>query len=142
LLSYVTIGANDLPRSERFYSAILEPLGYEKAIRPTTITYSLPDIPDRYNGPGAVYVTKPYDGGEATVGNGTMLAFRTPTDDQVLDLHAAGLAAGGADEGPRASALNTARTSMSDTCGTRSATSWRFFAQSRRVTCKRLRHRT
>jgi len=100
LLSYVTIGANDLTRSERFYSAILEPLGYEKAVRPTTVIYTLPDIPDRYNGPGAVYVTKPYDGDEATVGNGTMLSFRAPTDGQVRDLHAAGLAAGGADEGP------------------------------------------
>ena len=100
MLSYVTIGANDLTRSERFYSAILEPLGYEKAIRPATIIYTLPDIPDRYNGPGALYVTKPYDGGVATVGNGTMLAFRAPTDGQVRDVHAAGLAAGGTDEGP------------------------------------------
>jgi catechol 2,3-dioxygenase-like lactoylglutathione lyase family enzyme len=99
LLSYVTIGANDLTRSERFYSAVLEPLGYEKAIRPTGIAYALPGFPDRYNGPGAVYVTKPYDGKEATVGNGTMLAFRAPTDGQVRDVHAAGLAAGGADEG-------------------------------------------
>ena len=100
MLGYITIGANDLTRSERFYSAVLQPLGYEKAIRSAGIAYALPDFPDRYNGPGAVYVTKPYDGKEATVGNGTMLAFKARTDGQVRDVHAAGLAAGGADEGP------------------------------------------
>src|SRR5882672_11649954 len=99
MLSYLMVGANDIPRSERFYTAVLEPLGYEKAEQKDTVIYTLPDIPDRYNGPGAVYVTKPYDGKEATVGNGTMLAFRAPTDGQVRDVHAAGLAAGGADEG-------------------------------------------
>ena len=63
MLSYITLGANDIPRSERFYTAVLEPLGYEKAEQKDTVIYTLPDIPDRFNGPGAVYVTKPYDGG-------------------------------------------------------------------------------
>ena len=30
MLSYITVGANDLPSSGRFYAAILTPLGYEK----------------------------------------------------------------------------------------------------------------
>jgi catechol 2,3-dioxygenase-like lactoylglutathione lyase family enzyme len=79
MLSYVIVGANDIPRSERFYTAVLEPLGYEKTEQKDAVSYTLPDIPDRFNGPGAVYVTKPYDGREATVGNGSMLAFRVPT---------------------------------------------------------------
>ena len=46
-----------------------------------------------------MYVTKPYDGREATVGNGSMIAFRVPTYAQVRALHSAGVAAGGTDEG-------------------------------------------
>jgi catechol 2,3-dioxygenase-like lactoylglutathione lyase family enzyme len=99
MLSYIIVGANDIPRSERFYTAVLEPLGYEKAEQKDAVSYTLPDLPDRYNGPGAVYVVKPYDGREATVGNGSMIAFRVPTHAQVRALHRAGVAAGGTDEG-------------------------------------------
>ena len=72
MLSYITIGANDIPRSERFYTAVLVPLGYEKAEQKDAAIYTLPDGPERFNGPGAVYVVKPFDGREATVGNGSM----------------------------------------------------------------------
>lgn len=99
MLSYLTIGANDIPRSERFYSAVLVPLGYEKSEQEDGLAYTLPDIPDRFGGPCAVYVRKPYDGREATVGNGSMVAFRVPTHAQVRALHSAGVAARGTDEG-------------------------------------------
>ena len=99
MLSYINIGANDIPRSERFYTAVLVPLGYEKTEQKGAAIYTLPDIPNRFNGPGAVYVTKPYDGREATVGNGSMIAFRVPSHAQVRALHSAGVAAGGTDEG-------------------------------------------
>ena len=99
MLSYLMVGANDIPRSERFYTAVLVPLGYEKAEQKDGVTYTLPDIPDRLNSPCAVYDKKPYDGREATVGNGSMIAFRVPTHAQVHALHSAGVAAGGTDEG-------------------------------------------
>jgi catechol 2,3-dioxygenase-like lactoylglutathione lyase family enzyme len=99
MLSYITIGANDIPRSERFYTAVLKPLGYVKAEQTDSVAYSLPSIPDRFNGPSAIYVVKPYDGREATVGNGSMLAFRVATHAEVHDLHRAGVEAGGSDEG-------------------------------------------
>ncbi len=99
MLSYLMIGANDLHLSERFYTAILAPLGYEKLELKDKVVYSFPDVPDRYNGPGAVYITKPYDGRPATAGNGTMSAFRTKTRAEVRTLHAAGLEAGGTDDG-------------------------------------------
>ncbi|TAJ42179.1 MAG: VOC family protein [Reyranella sp.] len=98
MLSYINVGANDIPRSERFYTAVLVPLGYEKAEQKDAVTYTLPDVPDRFNSP-TVYVTKPYDGREATVGNGSMIAFRVPSHAQVRALHDAGIAAGGTDEG-------------------------------------------
>jgi catechol 2,3-dioxygenase-like lactoylglutathione lyase family enzyme len=99
MLSYVTIGANDIQRSERFYSSILGPLGYQCAREPNAVTYVLADGGDSYSGPNTIYVKKPYDGGNATSGNGSMLAFRVATQKRVRDLHAAGLEAGGADEG-------------------------------------------
>ncbi|MCW5738069.1 MAG: VOC family protein [Enhydrobacter sp.] len=99
MLSYITIGANDIARSERFYTAVLVPLGYEKTEENGAAIYTLPDLPDRFNGPGAVYVNKPFDGREATVGNGSMIGFRVPTHAQLRAVHSAGLAAGGTDEG-------------------------------------------
>jgi len=99
MLSYVTVGANDLSDSERFYSAILVPLGYGKKAGATGVAFELPARADRPDGLGAVYVTRPYDGREATVGNGSMFAFRAETHALVRAIHAAGVAAGGADEG-------------------------------------------
>jgi len=99
MLGYLTIGANDIRRSERFYTAVLGPLGYEKAEHEDGVAYTLPAIPGRVDGPCAVYVRKPYDGREATVGNGSMIAFRVPTHAQLRALHSAGIAAGGVDEG-------------------------------------------
>lgn len=98
MLSYITVGANDVPRSGRFYAAILTPLGYEKKEATDAVEFALPKVPGRAGGP-TVYVKKPYDGKEATVGNGSMTAFQAGTHEMVRSLHAAGLEAGGSDEG-------------------------------------------
>ena len=83
------IGANDLSSSGRFYSAILTPLGYERTDAGNAVVFSLADVPDRLDSPSTVYVVKPYDGREATVGNGSMTAFRTATHASVRTIHAA-----------------------------------------------------
>ncbi|MBY0325024.1 MAG: VOC family protein [Reyranella sp.] len=99
MLSYLTIGANDIRRSERFYTAVLGPLGYEKAEHEDGVAYTLTGSLGRADGPPALYVRKPYDGRQATVGNGSMMAFRVPSQAQVRALHSAGVAAGGTDDG-------------------------------------------
>lgn len=99
MLSYVMVGADDIPRAERFYSAFLPRLGYVVEEWRGRLIYSLPGTPDQHNGPGAFYVIPPYDGKAATAGNGSMVAFRTQTQTEVRKLHAAGLAGGGSDEG-------------------------------------------
>ena len=99
MLGYLTIGANDVAQSMRFYDAILLPLGYRKREGDGYVQYSLEGVTDRDNGPGTVYVMKPFDGGVAAPGNGVMPAFRGPDAEKVRKLHAAGLAAGGSDEG-------------------------------------------
>jgi catechol 2,3-dioxygenase-like lactoylglutathione lyase family enzyme len=95
MLNYITIGANDLQASGRFYAAILVPLGYGMNEFPSGIEFAPPNP----SAAGTVFVTKPFDGAPATVGNGSMAAFQAPTRELVRTLHAAGLAAGGADEG-------------------------------------------
>lgn len=99
MLSYTMIGTNDLNAAKAFYNAILIALGYEMERWEKQLCYSIPGIEDQENGPGAFHVTIPYDGQPATVGNGTMVAFRAATHEQVRSLHAEGLRHGGADEG-------------------------------------------
>ena len=93
MLSYVIIGANDVSRSQRFYTAILCPLGYECTEAPGVAIYSLPD------GRGIIYVRQPFDSQVATYGNGSMLSFRAGSHQLVREIHAAGCKAGGFDEG-------------------------------------------
>jgi hypothetical protein len=99
MLSYLFIGANDVDASAKFYDAILIPLGYDREVSEGQVSYSLPDTVDKSNGPGTVHVSRPFDGGVATVGNRMMPAFRAESRAQVDDIHAAGLANGGTDEG-------------------------------------------
>ena len=99
MLSYVMVGADDIPRAEKFYTAFLPGLGYVLDEWRGKLIYSLPGTADQHNGPGAFYVVPPYDGKAASVGNGTMIAFRAPTHKDVRELHEAALAAGGTDEG-------------------------------------------
>lgn len=99
MLSYITIGANDVPVSGRFYAAILIPLGYAHTDAGNAAVFSLPEGPDRRGGPNTIYVVKPYNGEAATVGNGSMTAFQTATHASVRAVHAAGVQAGGIDEG-------------------------------------------
>lgn len=99
MLGYLTIGANDLAQSARFYDAVLLPLGYRKQEGEGYAQYAIMGVADQDNGPGTIYVMKPFDGEPAKAGNGMMPAFRAPDAGKVGALHAAGLAAGGTDEG-------------------------------------------
>lgn len=103
MFSHVSLGTDELDRATAFYDAVLRPLGL---IRVKT----LPEYGAAGWGaaPGArpqFWVTRPYDGAVATVGNGAMAAFAAPHHAAVQAVHAAALEAGGTDEGapgPRA----------------------------------------
>lgn len=95
MIAYVTVGADDLVRAKRFYDALLPALGYGLTVGPEGLSYVLPGstaLPD-------FYVKPTFDGAPATAGNGAMVAFEAADQGQVRALHAAALAAGGADEG-------------------------------------------
>ena len=99
MIAYVTVGADDIGQARRFYDAFLPALGYDFAEGPEGLSYTLP-VP---RGQAPVYpdfyVKPTFDGRPASAGNGAMVAFEADSQQQVRALHAAALAAGGADEG-------------------------------------------
>ncbi len=95
MIAYATLGVNDMARSITFYDAIFTPLGGARDTTSATWTgYSRPG--ER----GRLFLTRPFNRGTATGGNGAMLAFLTDDRAAVDAFHAAALAHGGLCEGP------------------------------------------
>ena len=96
MIGYVTIGTNDPARSIAFYDAVFAPLGYAKTFEGGGWAGY---------GPGGkkegleIYLATPENGQKASLGNGSMLAFKAPSRAAVDAFHAAALATGGADGG-------------------------------------------
>lgn len=95
MIAYSTVGVNEMARSIRFYDAVFAPLG---AVRDTTSDTWTGYV--RAGDRGRFFLTRPFDRGAATFGNGTMLAFLAEDRAAVDEFHAQALANGGADEGP------------------------------------------
>ena len=98
MISYVTVGADDIAGAKQFYSAFLPALGFGLEEGPEGLSYALPEV-EGTPSLAEFYVKPPFDGRGASVGNGSMVAFEARNQQQVRDLHAAALAAGGRDEG-------------------------------------------
>ena len=92
---YITLGTNDLARATRFYDAVLATLGFVRARSlETEVGYAAPG-----DGRCRLWITRPFDGQRATVGNGSMPALAAPSRAAVDAFHLAALDHGGADEG-------------------------------------------
>lgn len=97
MFSYIALGTNDIAKAIAFYDAALAPLGHHRIDdydpAGTSAAWGLDD-------PGPhLWLTEPFDGGRAGVGNGTMVSFLATSRTAVDAFHAAALAAGGVDEG-------------------------------------------
>lgn len=99
MIAYVTVGADDIARAKRFYSAFLPALGYGFKEGAEGLSYALPVPPGQPPVSPDFYVKPTFDGNPASPGNGAMVAFEARNKKQVRDLHSAALAAGGFDEG-------------------------------------------
>ena len=99
MISYVTVGADDIAVAKRFYSAFLPALGFGLEEGSEGLSYALPVAPGQSPVLPDFYVKPTFDGRPASAGNGAMVAFEARNQLQVRDLHAAALAAGGHDEG-------------------------------------------
>lgn len=95
MLLYITLGTNDLVRARTFYDAALGALGYTcRRADAVEIGYAAEgDVRSR------LWVTLPFNKKAATIGNGSMVALDAPSRAAVDAFHAAGIAAGGTDDG-------------------------------------------
>lgn len=93
MINYVTIGTNDLDRARDFYDEIFAVLGVPRVHDDERFSFYSDG-----SGPG-VMVTRPYDGEPATVGNGSMVALKADSNEQVDALYARALELGGRSEG-------------------------------------------
>jgi catechol 2,3-dioxygenase-like lactoylglutathione lyase family enzyme len=96
MIGYSTVGTNDLDRARGFYDTLLAEIGARRVMEFAENGFTLYSTGGRAPG---LAVTKPYDGREATAGNGTMVAISVDSRDKVERLHAKALELGGKDEG-------------------------------------------
>jgi predicted lactoylglutathione lyase len=95
MIGYITLGTRDLQKAVAFYDKLFEDLGAGRFMQNDRfVAWAVaPDKP-------AFSVCLPYDGREATAGNGTMIALAVDSTDKVDALYAKALQLGGTDEGP------------------------------------------
>jgi catechol 2,3-dioxygenase-like lactoylglutathione lyase family enzyme len=96
MIGYVTLGTNDLDRARAFYDALLAEIGASRKMEFQETGFTLYGTG---RGAPGLAVTRPYDGGLASVGNGNMAALAMPSRAMVDRLHARALELGGSDEG-------------------------------------------
>ncbi|MEO1167133.1 MAG: VOC family protein [Pseudomonadota bacterium] len=95
MIGYATVGTNDLEKARGFYDALLETVGAKRLMQ----------LDEGFTGYGRemgepmLCVTPPFDGEQASVGNGMMIALQAESREQVEALHAKALELGAADEG-------------------------------------------
>lgn len=101
MFSYVIVGTNDLEKSLPFYDTFLKELGSKRLKEtPRGAFYG--------NGKGPMLaVMKPFDGNQATVGNGSMIALNVANPEEINRLHALALTLGAVDEGAPGVRLGT-----------------------------------
>ncbi len=95
MIGYIVLGTNNLEAASEFYDQILAEIGATRMM----------DFGDRGYAWGAsmeapmLCIMKPFDGQEATVGNGVMAGISAQSRDQVNNVHKIALALGGTNEG-------------------------------------------
>lgn len=94
MVGYVTLGTNDLKRAAVFYDALAKELGVTRMMESEKfIAWGKP-------GTGAgIGLTMPFDGKEATVGNGVMVALECSSPADVDRIYAKAISLGAKDEG-------------------------------------------
>lgn len=103
MLTYITLGTNDLARAMAFYDPVLLVLGMSRCDTSAEGDWDGWAGWGTYQQSGlvqlALWVCQPQDGRPATVGNGTMVALRATSWGEVDRAYATALASGGSSEG-------------------------------------------
>lgn len=94
MIGYTTLGSNNLEESAKFYDALFAVCGASRIMDMETFILWGTSLED-----SSLALTKPYDGNEATVGNGVMVAIRAKSKEEVDAIYNKAIELGGADEG-------------------------------------------
>jgi catechol 2,3-dioxygenase-like lactoylglutathione lyase family enzyme len=97
MIGYATLGINDIDRALTFYDGLFAAVGGKRLMQ----------MPDErlltFYGAGRgqpmLAIGRPYDGGAATAGNGTMISLSMDAREQVDAVYAKAIELGAADEG-------------------------------------------
>lgn len=94
MIGYTTVGTNDLDRAAKFYDELFGTYGAKRVMEfPTGIVWGV-----SANSPG-FGVIKPFNGEQATAGNGTMIALVFDAPEKVNMVYNKAIELGGKDEG-------------------------------------------
>ena len=93
-MAYATLGSNQLETAKGFYDALMAQAGIPALFDHPSggRVYGQDDVPN-------FAILGPFDGQQATVGNGVMISFSFNTRAEVDDFHTKALALGGVTEG-------------------------------------------
>jgi catechol 2,3-dioxygenase-like lactoylglutathione lyase family enzyme len=94
MISYVTVGSNNLEKSVPFYTDLLATQGVSKLF-----DHPRGGVMFGKGGKLVLGVLTPFDRNPAGVGNGSMVALEMPSREAVDAFHAKAMALGAADEG-------------------------------------------
>ena len=97
MIGYATLGTNDIDKALGFYDGLLATVGGKRLMQ-------MPDerkltLYGTGTGTPMLGIGKPYDGGTATVGNGTMISLAADDRAQVDAVYAKAIELGASDEG-------------------------------------------
>ena len=94
MIGYVTLGTNSFDKAAKFYDQLLAVVNAGRMMEGDAFVAwaTGPQSP-------ALSIIRPYDGNDATVGNGVMVALSAATPELVDAIHAKALELGGTDEG-------------------------------------------
>jgi len=94
MIGYVTLGTNRYDEAATFYDELLAVVGAGRIMEGDAFIAWATDQKSP-----ALSIIKPYDGKDATVGNGVMIAIAAGSADTVNAVHAKAMELGGTDEG-------------------------------------------
>ena len=94
MISYTTLGTNQWEQTLAFYDELLAIVGASRLMdMDGFVLYGTSPVN------GSLAVVKPFDGKDATAGNGTMIAIQVDSKEKVQEAYDKGLSLGGTDEG-------------------------------------------
>ena len=91
-MNYVVVGTNNMESSVKFYDSLFEKTGFSQTFASERMTFwQCEDF--------TFSVAEPFDGEEASNGNGTMVGFSVESTEELKRLHKKAIELGGTCEG-------------------------------------------